>query len=214
MVHEFTTSTKSLLFLLLPPPAGRPYLYRLLAALIKSGASSLTLLLYTQPATSSHAVLQYDARSQCGKSSTRCSWFGQEQDQARFGFSVYASTVISKRCCGILTIWPKTGFGVNESGAEFGSGKFPGVLGTDYIWPDTSTIQTLRNAGMNIFRVPFAMERLVPNQLTGSADATYMSGLKSVSSRHLLWLILRSQLISSINVDRPVHHLDRRLCRC
>jgi endoglucanase len=26
-------------------------------------------------------------------------------------------------------------FGVNESGAEFGSGDIPGVLGTDYTWP-------------------------------------------------------------------------------
>ena len=28
-------------------------------------------------------------------------------------------------------------FGVSESGAEFGGGIFPGVKGTDYIWPDT-----------------------------------------------------------------------------
>lgn len=26
-------------------------------------------------------------------------------------------------------------FGVNESGAEFGSGSIPGQLGKDYIWP-------------------------------------------------------------------------------
>ena len=26
-------------------------------------------------------------------------------------------------------------FGVNESGAEFGSGSIPGELGKDYIWP-------------------------------------------------------------------------------
>lgn len=28
-------------------------------------------------------------------------------------------------------------FGVNESGAEFGAGIFPGVKGTDYTWPNT-----------------------------------------------------------------------------
>lgn len=72
------------------------------------------------------------------------------------------------------------GFGANEAGAEFGSGNIPGELGTDYIWPSTSTIQTLRNAGMNIFRIPFAMERLVPGTLTSSADATYLASLKSV----------------------------------
>ncbi|KAJ6137079.1 hypothetical protein N7471_003565 [Penicillium samsonianum] len=70
-------------------------------------------------------------------------------------------------------------FGANEAGAEFGSGNIPGKLGTDYIWPSTSAIQTLRSAGMNIFRVPFAMERLVPGTLTSSADATYLASLKS-----------------------------------
>jgi endoglucanase len=30
--------------------------------------------------------------------------------------------------------------GVNESGAEFGSGTLPGVLGTNYIWPLTSSV--------------------------------------------------------------------------
>ena len=30
--------------------------------------------------------------------------------------------------------------GVNESGGEFGSSNLPGVLGTDYIWPSTTSI--------------------------------------------------------------------------
>jgi endoglucanase len=33
---------------------------------------------------------------------------------------------------------------------------------------------------MNLFRVPFAMERLVPGTLTASPDATYLAALKSV----------------------------------
>ncbi|GIJ98755.1 hypothetical protein Aspvir_000875 [Aspergillus viridinutans] len=70
-----------------------------------------------------------------------------------------------------------TWVGVSESGAEFGS-SIPGTLGTDYTWPDTSKIQTLRDAGMNIFRVPFLMERLVPSSMTGTPDATYLSDLK------------------------------------
>ncbi|KAJ5711457.1 hypothetical protein N7488_005613 [Penicillium malachiteum] len=70
-------------------------------------------------------------------------------------------------------------FGTSESGAEFGSEDIPGVLGTDYIWPDTTTIQTLIDAGMNIFRIPFLMERLVPDTLTSSPDATYLADLKS-----------------------------------
>lgn len=77
------------------------------------------------------------------------------------------------------------GVGVNESGAEFGS-SIPGTLGTDYTWPDTSKIQILRDAGMNIFRVPFLMERLVPSSMTGTPDATYLSDLKKVGQRHLL----------------------------
>ncbi|CEJ59332.1 Putative Endoglucanase [Penicillium brasilianum] len=74
-----------------------------------------------------------------------------------------------------------TGFtwvGVSESGAEFGSA-IPGTLGTDYTWPVTSQIQVLRDAGMNIFRVPFLMERLVPSSITGTLDATYLAALKS-----------------------------------
>lgn len=72
------------------------------------------------------------------------------------------------------------GLGSNESGAEFGETKLPGVLGTDYIWPSASTIKTLHDAGMNIFRVAFRMERLIPNQMTGTPDATYMNDLKAV----------------------------------
>lgn len=74
-----------------------------------------------------------------------------------------------------------TGVGVSESGAEFGEDNIPGKLDKDYAWPNTTTIQTLRDAGMNIFRVPFLMERLVPDDMTSSPDSTYMKGLKSVS---------------------------------
>lgn len=72
-----------------------------------------------------------------------------------------------------------TWLGVSESGAEFGS-NIPGTLDQDYAWPKTSQIQILRDAGMNIFRVPFLMERLVPTSITGAPDATYLAALKSV----------------------------------
>ncbi|KAF7588446.1 hypothetical protein BBP40_005710 [Aspergillus hancockii] len=71
-----------------------------------------------------------------------------------------------------------TWFGVSESGAEFGS-SIPGTLGTDYTWPDTSKIATLRSDGMNVFRIPFLMERLVPTSMTGTPDSTYLKDLKS-----------------------------------
>ncbi|CAG8950060.1 hypothetical protein HYFRA_00008292 [Hymenoscyphus fraxineus] len=64
-------------------------------------------------------------------------------------------------------------FGVNESGAEFGNAALPGQLNKDYVWPPTSTIDTLVGKGMNIFRVPIMMERLIPNTLTGTPNATY-----------------------------------------
>lgn len=71
--------------------------------------------------------------------------------------------------------------GANESGAEFGS-NIPGALGTDYIFPDTSAIQTLMDKGMNIFRIPFLMERLAQGTMTSALDAAYLSGLKTVVS--------------------------------
>ncbi|KAM0100160.1 hypothetical protein ACP6JE_005221 [Aspergillus fumigatus] len=84
----------------------------------------------------------------------------------------------AKRASGF--VW----FGSNESGAEFGETKLPGVLGTDYIWPDASTIKTLHDAGMNIFRVAFRMERLIPNQMTGTPDATYLNDLKAIDNEY------------------------------
>ncbi|EHL00928.1 putative endo-beta-1,4-glucanase B [Glarea lozoyensis 74030] len=64
-------------------------------------------------------------------------------------------------------------FGVNESGAEFGNAALPGQLNKDYTWPPTSTVDTLVGKGMNAFRVPIMMERLIPTKMTGSMNATY-----------------------------------------
>ncbi|KAJ5811194.1 Glycoside hydrolase superfamily [Penicillium robsamsonii] len=83
------------------------------------------------------------------------------------------TTDIKKRADGFTWV------GVSESGAEFGPGSTPGTLDKDYTWPKTSQIKILRDAGMNIFRVPFLMERLVPSSMTGSPDATYLAALKS-----------------------------------
>ncbi|KAJ6187207.1 hypothetical protein N7519_002115 [Penicillium mononematosum] len=68
-------------------------------------------------------------------------------------------------------------FGTSESGAEFGEDNLPGVYGKDYYFPDASTIKTLAGKGMNIFRVAFKMERLVPNSMTGGFDDAYLSNL-------------------------------------
>ncbi|KAI1095404.1 glycoside hydrolase family 5 protein [Rostrohypoxylon terebratum] len=70
--------------------------------------------------------------------------------------------------------------GVSESGAEFGNTALPGQLNKDYTWPDHSTISTLIQQGMNTFRVPFMMERLIPSQLTGTVNETYAAGLDDI----------------------------------
>ncbi|EAU34072.1 exoglucanase 1 precursor [Aspergillus terreus NIH2624] len=92
-------------------------------------------------------------------------------------------------------------FGSNESGAEFGQGNIPGVLGKDYIWPDASAIATLHSAGMNIFRVAFMMERLVPSTMTGAADATYMGDLKAVSRVELVYLDVLANPAQTVKGD-------------
>ncbi|KAG8876776.1 hypothetical protein FRB97_003927 [Tulasnella sp. 331] len=73
-------------------------------------------------------------------------------------------------------------FGVSESGAEFGSTAWPGVLGTDYIWPAPSSIDYFTGLGFNTFRVPFLMERMSPpaTGLAGPFDSTYLSGLTTI----------------------------------
>jgi endoglucanase len=67
--------------------------------------------------------------------------------------------------------------GVNESGAEFGTTNIPGTLGTDYTWPNTSAIQIMMDKGMNIFRIPFLMERLAQGTMTATLNATYLADL-------------------------------------
>ncbi|KAK1757883.1 endoglucanase 3 [Echria macrotheca] len=68
-------------------------------------------------------------------------------------------------------------FGVNQSGAEFGQNILPGRYGTEFIFPSPQAIQTLISQGYNTFRVCFSMERLVPNTLTSSFDASYLKNL-------------------------------------
>ncbi|KAL9048048.1 MAG: hypothetical protein Q9162_007874 [Coniocarpon cinnabarinum] len=66
--------------------------------------------------------------------------------------------------------------GVDESVAEFGQQNIPGLEGKDYTFPATTSLDTLISQGFNIFRVPFLMERMVPNRLTGSVAQAYFQG--------------------------------------
>ncbi|KAG5951810.1 hypothetical protein E4U53_002249 [Claviceps sorghi] len=70
--------------------------------------------------------------------------------------------------------------GVVESGAEFTPGKFPGVEGTDYTFPDEEVIDGLIKEGYNIFRIPFAMERLAAPSISSPLQAEYLKGLKEI----------------------------------
>ncbi|KAK3938741.1 glycoside hydrolase [Diplogelasinospora grovesii] len=65
--------------------------------------------------------------------------------------------------------------GVDESCAEFGSGIYPGTWGKDFTFPSNSALQTLMSQGYNIFRVPFAMERMTPNTLTSAISTAYLA---------------------------------------
>lgn len=67
-------------------------------------------------------------------------------------------------------------FGVNEAGPEFGESQFPGQPGKDYIWPDEQKMQQFIDLGMNMLRINFLMERLIP-KLTGQPDEAYMRNL-------------------------------------
>ncbi|KDQ10377.1 glycoside hydrolase family 5 protein [Botryobasidium botryosum FD-172 SS1] len=75
-------------------------------------------------------------------------------------------------------------FGVNQSSAEFGEGKIPGVLGTDYTWPTRTSVDYFLGKGLNTFRIAFLMERISPpaRGLTGSFDATYLAALKDIAN--------------------------------
>jgi len=81
---------------------------------------------------------------------------------------------------GFLVLGVSAGFkyvGTNEAGAEFGS-NIPGVVGTDYTFPTTSSIDYFVQNGMNTFRVPFLWER-IQRTLNGPLDATYSASLDS-----------------------------------
>jgi endoglucanase len=70
-------------------------------------------------------------------------------------------------------------FGVNQSGAEFGSGIWPGTWGKDFTFPAPSSIDYFVGKGFNFFRVTFMMERLAPpaTGMTGPFSSAYLANL-------------------------------------
>ncbi|KAF7374836.1 Glycoside hydrolase family 5 protein [Mycena sanguinolenta] len=73
-------------------------------------------------------------------------------------------------------------FGVNESGAEFGSATIPGTWGIDFIFPAPSSIDYFVGQGFNFFRVPFQMERMVPpaGGMTGPFSEAYLANYTAI----------------------------------
>lgn len=77
--------------------------------------------------------------------------------------------------------------GVNLSAADFGyysptdasQNKFPGVYGTDYVYPDDSYFDYFHSLGMNTFRIPFRWERIQPT-LDGALDPAELSHLRHI----------------------------------
>jgi endoglucanase len=82
--------------------------------------------------------------------------------------------------------------GVNLTGAEYGEGIYPGVDGTNYIYPTSSEVDYFMSKGMNTFRVPFAWERMQPTP-SGSLDSTqlgYMDTLVDYATSKGAYVIL------------------------
>ena len=68
---------------------------------------------------------------------------------------------------------------------------------------------------MNIFRVPFLMERLVPGDMTSDPDSAYMKGLKSVGICSTICGMLKESVANGWvdgGIDRSVYYGERSLC--
>ncbi|KAK2760269.1 hypothetical protein FQN54_002337 [Arachnomyces sp. PD_36] len=98
---------------------------------------------------------------------------------------VERSAVFRCKACTLFFSLPKEqqpGVGTNVAGAEFGEDVIPGEEGTDYTWPNTTTIELLiYGGGLNTFRIPFLMERLAPNGLTEPFDEDYLGNLVRIA---------------------------------
>ncbi|MBV1837483.1 glycoside hydrolase family 5 protein [Acetobacter estunensis] len=67
--------------------------------------------------------------------------------------------------------------GVNLAGAGFASGKIPGRLNWDYMFPKQGEIDYYTQQGMSLFRLPILWERIQP-QLSGKLDVAYLREVK------------------------------------
>ena len=91
----------------------------------------------------------------------------------------FTTSILAAAAAGTASAQEFLWTGTNQAGAEFGETTFPGQLDKHYTWPSTASIDTLAAAGMNTFRINTKMERLVPDELTGTINETYFEGLQA-----------------------------------
>jgi endoglucanase len=68
--------------------------------------------------------------------------------------------------------------GVNLSGAEFNSDVIPGVVGTNYFFPNLQELAYYAGKGVNVVRLPFLWERIQP-VIGGPLDPDHVAWINS-----------------------------------
>lgn len=69
--------------------------------------------------------------------------------------------------------------GVNLSGAEFKSNRLPGKQDKDYVYPNATDLEYVKEIGGNVIRLPFLWERIQP-ELNAPLDQEVLQALKKV----------------------------------
>jgi aryl-phospho-beta-D-glucosidase BglC (GH1 family) len=69
--------------------------------------------------------------------------------------------------------------GINLAGPDFGTGKLPGRLGTDYTYPTTQEIDYYAGKGMSVLRLPFIWERAQLSE-NGPLNASELAQMDTV----------------------------------
>lgn len=83
-------------------------------------------------------------------------------------------------------------FGVNLSGAEFGSDHVPGVFNTHYTYPTPEELDYFKAKGFTLFRLPFKWER-IQHELNGELNADELIRMKNfvnAARARGLWVLL------------------------
>ncbi len=82
--------------------------------------------------------------------------------------------------------------GVNLAGADFGGGRLPGTLGTDYTYPTRQEIDYYADKGMSVVRLPFLWERvqLTANGPLSTSELAQIDGVVAYAASRGLQVIL------------------------